>query len=284
MCLGYFFGKGKLVDASHTKLISALCVNLFMPCTVFKAFYTNFNREYLTGYSSFILTSLAILAALLIIGFFVSNLFTDNKYRRSVCRYSLVVSNYAYMGYALAEGIYGSQGLLNIVIFAMPIAFFVYSAGYCMLTKRGFSLKKILNPVIVSLILGALIGYSQIRLPDVIITFTSKSSACMAPMSMVLAGITISEYKIKDLIGDKIVYVMTVIRLVIIPLTVYLALRSFCSQELTRTAVLLFCMPYGLTPIIFAKLIGEDYFFPAKLAFVSSIFSIVTVPIILSLF
>ncbi|MBR3933755.1 MAG: AEC family transporter [Clostridia bacterium] len=284
MCLGYFFGKRKLVDSSHTKLISALCVNLFMPCTVFKAFYSNFNREYLTGYSSFILTSLAILAVLLIIGFFVSKLFTDNKYRRSVCRYSLVVSNYAYMGYALAEGIYGSEGLLNIVIFAMPIAFFVYSGGYCMLTKRGFSLKKIVNPVIVSLILGALVGYSGIRIPDFIITFTSKSSGCMAPMSMLLAGITISEYKLKDLVGDKIVYVMTAIRLVVIPLLVYLILKNICTPDLTRTAVLLFCMPYGLNPIIFAKLIGEDYFFPAKLAFVSSILSIVTVPIFLSLF
>ena len=284
MCIGYFFGKRKMIDSSHTKLISVLCVNLFMPCTVFKAFYTNFNKSYLTEYSSFILTSLAILTVLLIVGFFVSNRLTDNKYRRSVYRYSFVVSNYAYMGYALAEGIYGSEGLLNIVIFAMPIAFFVYSAGYCMLTKRGFSIKKIINPVIVSLILGALVGYLGVKLPRVMIDFTAKSSACMAPTSMLLAGIAMSEYKIKDLTGDKTVYVMTAVRLVIIPLFVYLILKNICSVNLTRTAVLLFCMPYGLNPIIFAKLIGEDYFFPAKLAFISSVFSIVTVPMFLSLF
>jgi hypothetical protein len=42
-------------------------------------------------------------------------------------------------------------------------------------------------------------------------------------------------------------------------------------------------MPYGLNPIMLAKLIDEDYFFPAKLTFISSVFSIVTVPIFLSL-
>ena len=80
------------------------------------------------------------------------------------------------------------------------------------------------------------------------------------------------------------VYAMTFIRLIAIPLVVYIILNSFCSAELTRTAVLLFCMPYGLNPIIFAKLVGENYFFPAKLAFVSSVFSIITVPLFLSLF
>ena len=284
MILGFFFGKKKLLDTSHTKLISVLCVNLFMPCTVFKAFYTNFNREYLTTYSGFILTSGIILTVLLVAGFFVSNILTDDKYRRSVYRYSFVVSNYAYMGYALAEGIYGSQGLLNIVIFAMPIAFFVYSGGYCMLTKRGLSLKKIINPVIVALILGALVGFFNINLPGFVTGFTAKSSACLAPMSMLLAGITISEYKIKDLIGDKTVYAMAFVRLVLIPLVVFFALKNICPKELTRTAVLVFCMPYGLNPIVFAKLIGEDYFFPAKLAFISSIFSVATVPLFLSIF
>ncbi len=284
MCLGYFFGKKRMIDSSHSKLISVLCVNLFMPCTVFKAFYTNFNPAYLSKYASFILTSASALVVLVVVGFIVSKKLTNDKYRRNVYRYSFIVSNYAYMGYALAEGIYGSEGLLNIVIFAMPIMFYIYTFGFCMLTKRELRLKKLINPVITAMALGAVVGYFHIELPEVLITFSSKASACMAPMSMLLAGITMSEYKLKELLSDKAVYAMTFIRLIAIPLLVYAILNSFCSVELTRTAVLLFCMPYGLNPIIFAKLVGENYFFPAKLAFVSSILSIATVPLFLSLF
>ena len=72
MCLGYFFGKRRIIDSSHSRLISVLCVNLFMPCTVFKAFYTNFNREYITRYSLFLLVSLSALVVLVVVGDFVS--------------------------------------------------------------------------------------------------------------------------------------------------------------------------------------------------------------------
>ena len=283
MCLGYFFGKRKIIDSNHSKLISVLCVNLFMPCTVFRAFYNNFNKNYLTTYSSFILVSAIILFVLIILGYFISNFITDDKYLRGVYRYSFIVSNYGYMGYALAEGIYGETGLLNIIIFAIPIATYIYTVGFAMLTKRGFSIKKLINPVIVAMALGAFVGFFGFKLPEFVITFTGKASACMAPMSMLLAGITMAEYPIKNLVGDKKAYIMSFVRLIFIPLCVYLAIRNICPKDLTRTAVLLFSMPFGLNPIIFAKLVDEDYFFPAKLAFVSSVFSLVTVPLFLNL-
>lgn len=283
MCLGFYFGKKKIINPDHSKLISVLCVNLFMPCKVFGAFYNSFNRNYLTTYSSFILTSGITLLVLVVLGYFISNKITDNKYQRNVYRYSFIVSNYGYMGYALAEGIYGEIGLLNIIIFAMPIAFYIYTFGYAMLTKRGFNIKKLINPVIVSMFLGAFVGYFGIKMPDIVMSFTGKASACMAPMSMMLAGIAMSEYPIKDLICDKKAYYMSFARLIFIPLCVYLAVKTVGSPDLTRTAVLLFSMPFGLNPIIFAKLVDEDYFFPAKLAFVSSIFSLITVPLFLSL-
>lgn len=282
MCLGFFFGKKKIVDANHSKLISVLCVNLFMPCTVFKAFYNNFNSEYLSRYYPFVLVSVGFMTVFIIAGFFASNRLTHNEYERKVYRYSFIVSNYAYMGYALAEGIYGGEGLLNIVVFAMPIMLYIYTYGYCILTKRELSLKKLINPVIIAILAGAVAGFIQIKLPDAVIGFVNKSSGCMAPLSMLLAGISISEYKLKDLLSDKRAYVMSAIRLVVIPVCVFLILKPLCPPELTRTAVLLYSMPYGLNPIIFAKLVDENYFLPAKLAFISSVFSIITVPILLN--
>lgn len=284
MCLGFLFGKKRIVDAQHSKLISALCVNLFMPCTVFNAFYNNFNSSYLSKYFPFILVSACFMCVLLIVGFFAARRLTDNEYERKVYRYSFIVPNYAYMGYALAEGIYGGEGLLNIVIFAIPIMLYIYTYGYCVLTKRGLSLKKLANPVIIAMLIGAIVGLTQLRLPNSVMGFVNKASGCMAPLSMLLAGITISEYKLKNLLSDKKAYLMATIRLIVIPLCVLLVLKPFCSIELTRTAVLLFSMPFGLNPIIFAKLVDENYFLPAKLAFISSVFSIITVPLFLSVF
>ena len=130
MCLGYFFGKRKIIDSNHSKLISVLCVNLFMPCTVFRAFYNNFNKNYLTTYSSFILVSAIILFVLIILGYFISNFITDDKYLRGVYRYSFIVSNYGYMGYALVQALFGDDMLLNMVLFGISSGGAIFIAQF----------------------------------------------------------------------------------------------------------------------------------------------------------
>ena len=169
-----------------------------------------------------------------------------------------------------------------MILFAMPFSCFTYTAGYCMLTKRELSLKRLINPVMIAIFLGALFGLTGIKIPQLAETAVLKSSSCMAPVSMLLAGITISEYKIKELITDKNVYIACAFRLIIIPVTLLLVLRQLVPENIVRSAVLLTAMPCGLNTIIFPRLIGENCKTGAKLAFVSNILALATIPLIIN--
>lgn len=282
MLCGFLLGKSKLINYEHTRILSVLEIYLFLPCTVFNAFYGNFTIDNLTKYYQLVIVSTAVLSVLVFFSHIISVLLSKDPYDKKVYKYSLTIPNYGYMGYALALGLYGTEGLLNIILFAIPFSIYTYTFGYCMLTNQRVSLKKLINPVILSILAGAVFGLLNVKLPGIVETFLNKSGNCMAPVSMLLAGITIAEFNIKHLISEKSVYIASIIRLVLIPCLVMIALNPFFDDTLVRAAVLLCAMPCGLNTIVFPKLIGEDCKTGAKLAFISNLFAMLSIPVVLS--
>ena len=221
----------------------------------------------------------------MLLSLFIPKLLTKNKSDQAVYAYSLLIPNYGYMGYALSESLLGESGKLNFMVFAIPFSLYIYTIGYCKLTKVGISLKKLLNPVIIATLLGIIAGLVELPLPGIAISALEKASACMAPTSMLLAGITVSQYQFKSLLLKPASYVVTLLRLVGIPVTIGLLLSLFgVRKEIIQVAVLLTALPCGLNTIVFPKLVGENCEIGASLAMVSNIIACISIPIVFSIF
>lgn len=281
--IGFFFGKLKKEQNGHTGILSFLLVNLFLPAKVFNTFSKNFTVEYITENSKTAVISLALL--LLLVGFslLVSRLVFKDKYDQKVCRYSLTLANYAYMGYALCESLFGTEGLTDLILFCIPFAIYTYTFGYAMLTGKGKTYKKLLNPMTAAILLGMAVGLSEIDVPDIIVDVLSASSGCVAPLSMLLTGLTLSAFTMRELVADYKAYIVVAIRLIVIPALVYCACRLFALDSVIMPAVMMSCMPCGLNTIVFPKLVNEDCALGAKLATLSHLFSLATIPFWLSL-
>lgn len=282
--VGYTLSKTKIADSKHSKLLSVLCLYIFLPAKVFNTFATRFTPEYLSAKYPLLVVAAVVVAAMALISIPLSRLLTKDGYQRSVLQYSLTIPNYGYIGYALAEGIFGGEVLLDVMMFAFPLCLYNYTVSYCMLTKSKGSLKKLFNPVTMAMVLGAAVGLLGIDLPQIADTFLSKASACMSPASMLLTGMVISDYKLKDLLSRWQIYVVVALRLLVIPCTVALSLRLLALDTLVIPALMVMAMPCGLNTIVFPKLIGEDCKIGASLAFVSSILCCATIPLCLLLF
>lgn len=146
IAIGFVLGKTKISKNEHSQILSSLLVYIFLPCNIFKTFSKNFTVTYIIeGYQQLILSTVIILI-LLVLSHFVSKLFSKEKYEKCIYEYSLIVPNYGYMGYALAEALFGEAGLTNMMVFALPVSLYIYTIGFCKLTKRGFSLKNYATP------------------------------------------------------------------------------------------------------------------------------------------
>lgn len=284
MAIGFFFGRSGLIDQAQAKILSVVGVYLFLPCTIFNSFSKSFTVQNLRLYTPLFLGSLVVLLVLLVFSKFTSKALTQNQYQRGVFFYSLIVPNYGHMGYAMAEGLFGAEGLLYLILFSLPVSLFTYTVGYSILTKRPLNFKKLYNPVTMALFFGILFGLSGLKLPALATTFLSKSAACMAPTGMLLAGLTISAYNVKAILLNWRAYIVCFLRLLFIPVAIALVLRAVTDNTiLIQTAVLFYSMPCGLNTIIFPKLVNEDCSNGASLAMLSSVLAMATIPLCLSL-
>lgn len=281
---GLALGKLNLVKQEQSKILSSILVYVFLPCNIFKTFSSNFTIPYIAGNYPFLITSAVLILVLMLAAHFLAPLFAREKYEQCIFEYSLLIPNYGYMGYALAEALMGQTGLMNFMTFALPASFYIYTVGFAKLTKRGLSLKKLCNPVIIATALGIAAGLSGISVPGVVTNVLTKASSCMAPVSMLLTGIVLSELPLKKVLSNRNVYPLTALRLVVIPVLAGLVLSHFCDAAIVHTAVLFLALPCGLNTVVFPKLVDENCEIGAGIALVSTTLLCITLPLVLSVF
>jgi len=280
--VGYVLSKTGLVDSKHAKLLSTLLVYVFLPCLTLKTFALNLNIDYVKSNYTLLMDSTVIFVILAVVMFFGAKLFTKHSYERHIFYYSLLVPNYGYFTYVLAERLYGPEMLLDMMVFALPANIFVYTIGLCILTKTPFGIKNMFKqPAIIAMVVGAVLGLMQIQLPGTVVTILDSGSACMSPIAMLLTGMVISEYDFKTLLTNKKTYLLVALRLLVIPIVLVLVLKPFVSEQIIMAIVLLYAMPCGLNTVVFPRLVNENCKIGASLAFISSILAVVTIPLMI---
>ena len=284
VAIGYTLGKTGTVNQEQAKALSTLLVYVFLPCNVLNTFISSFNVEYISKNWYAIAISSAIVIVLAISAHFISKLFTRNKYERSIFEYSLTVPNYGYMGYPIAQTVFGTAGLMYFMTMGLPLQIYIYTVGYAILTKQGLHLKKLINPIVIATVVGMILGLLEAPMPSLVDSVLDTSSACMAPVSMILTGLVISEFKLKEISLNPRIYPVIALKLLVIPIAIGLILRPFCDAWMVSIAVLLFALPCGMNTVIFPKLVGEDCKSGAGIALVSALLSAISMPLIFWIF
>lgn len=231
----------------------------------------------------------AVMAVSLPIGIVLAKFFAKDGYLKKIYTYSFAVANFSFMGNAVVLGVFGEKVLFDYMIFTLPLNLYVYSIGTASLipTEKGgkLSVKTFVNPIFIALILGAVCGLLAVPLPKFITTAISSAGACMSPLAMLLTGFVIGEYSLKTLASDKKVYLASVIRLIILPsafMAVLLLLKT--DKDIIRVALCATAMPLGLNTVVFPAAYGGDTTPGAGMALVSHLISVITIPVMFSIF
>ncbi len=289
MALGFIFNKKNILPQNASAVLSKLETYLFVPCLVFSVFYkyctlNNFKEKWI-----YILYGSAIMAVSLIIGMLLSKLFAKGDYLKRIYTYSFAVSNFSFMGNAVVLGIFGEEALFDYMIFTLPLNLYVYSIGTASLvpivkgSKR--TIKTVLNPIFIALILGAAISLIGIPLPSFLTSAVTSAGNCMSPVAMILTGFVVGGYSLKTLASKKRVYLASVIRLIILPTIFMLVLLAFKTDSaIIRVALCATAMPLGLNTVVFPAAYGGDTTPGASMALISHLMAIITIPVMFAIF
>ena len=254
-----------------------------LPCKLLRTFSNNFTLTYLSEKYVLLIASGALLAVLVTVALLASRLFTKQPYERRIYRYSLVITNYAYLGYTLIEGVFGEAMLTDFTFFAIPFIIYTYTFGYALLTGGKGLLKRLVNPSTVAIALGMVLGLTGVQLPETVLGAISSASACVGPLSMLLTGLTLSAYRPRELLFDPRIYIFSAVRLILIPAAVLAVCRIFPLDAVMPMMLIITCMPCGLNTIVFPRLINADTRIGASLTLITHAIALPTLMLWLSI-
>ncbi len=285
LSVGVFaYRKQMITDENRNQLIS-LTLNVLMPALVFNSFKAVTPEILMTGLWAFI-GSVIIYSFYALIGKLAYRDMEPAK--RKVLDYATLVNNAGLAGQPLSLSMYGNVGALYASIFLVPHRIFMWSLGIKILdfdTKKvkgpSTLYKLVRNPSIVAVFFGLARGLLQIELPSFLDRSIVTMGSIVSPFSRILIGSIIATISVHSLF-DKAVLRYTFIRLIFIPMTVLFISKTIGLDEtLIGVFTIMSSMPAGTTTALLAADYGLDEEYASKIVFVTTILSIITVPVIM---
>lgn len=278
---GVILRKLGILPDSAKQVLTDLVIDLILPCNIISSFLIEFNLDILKGFAAILLIATLIQFGCLIIANTFYNKEPDR--RKKVLQYGTVCSNAGFMGNPIAEGVYGAEGLMYASIFLVPQRIVMWSAGVSYFTEspdRKTVVKKVLtHPCIVAVYIGLFFMITQISMPVFLENTIRNVGGCTTTVSMILIGTILAEVKAGS-IFDKGIMKYTLIRLFLIPFLVFICCRLFPVRPMiSGVSVLLTGMPAGSTTAILAAKYDGDYIFATKCVVVTTLLSLVTIPL-----
>ncbi len=283
MAIGIIVKKVGIITTENRKSFSNLLINVVLPCNIVSSFTSDINVS-----SDLFKNCVLAITLSAIIQIFVTYtnkiLFRKVKAeRKNVMSYGMICSNSSFIGLPVANELYGNMGVLYTSIFQIPIRFTMWTAGlalFCDVDKKAAFKKLVKHPCIIAIFIGFFLMLIPIQLPEFASDTINSISKCTTPLSMFVIGAILADADIKTMFSKDILY-FTFYRLLGLPLLIWFVLIPFhLDKILVSVCVIMSGMPAGSTTSILADQYGGDSMFASQMTFVSTLLSIITIPIL----
>lgn len=282
MGIGYLLKKGKLISAEGTKSISNLLLYVILPATILYSFSSNVD----SGEIRPVFYSVVIGTVLLLLSMLISNLiFKDN----AVLNFSAAFSNAGFIGIPLINEVLGTDAVIYSagMIAVLNVLQWTYGQWKLSGDRNAISVKSILkNPLLISFLFGLIIFAAQIHLPNIILKALSGLNGMNAPIAMIILGVYLSEIKFREIFTDVKGWECSLVRLIVIPGATAIVLRIICPNEVLigRSLMLAASAPIGANVAVYAKKLNKDYFQSVRGICLSTVLSIITIPVVFAIY
>lgn len=281
MAVGFGCRKAGIFNDVARDKLTDFVVFVTLPCMIFESFNMAFSLESLKQGALALLIAVGMSCVALLLGKVLYNRFPYEE--KSILQYGTLVSNSGFVGLPVVSGAYGDEGLFLGSLFIIPTRILMWSAGISLFTRADAkqAVKKVLlNPGIIAVEVGLVRMLFQIPLPHFVDTAVDNLGGCTSPMAMALVGAILVDVPLKTVFDLKSFYLVAV-RQFLLPGICLAALRLLHVDPLTiGVSVVITGMPIGSTTAILAQKYVADAKFASKCVFISTLTSLVTVPIL----
>ena len=287
LVLGFFLGKKKFISVETNKELSNLLLTIFMPASLFMAFPAEYNEETLSFFSSGFLAGVLVMFMLILLSRIIFNKWWFKGGLRYESQFALIFNNATFLGYPIVVNTFGPTGVIaycgfiiafNIALFSYGIWLFEHKVTFKLLRNVAT------NPNIIAVLLGMIVFLAGIQLPSFITGAVGFVGNATTPLSIICIGFMLSRANFKSIIKKWRIAITALIQLIIGPLATYFALKAFnFPAEVVNVCTLIQALPTATSLGLFATKYGGNNIEASELVTISTLFSVVTMPVMILL-
>ncbi len=285
MLLGVIIAKTKMIGDTGIKNITDLVLTFVTPSVIIKSFIREFDVAVLKNLLfSFLI---AILAHILFIVLGMVFVHSKDKVAERVLRFGLIFSNCGFMSLPLQQALLGDEGVFYCSSYITIFQIFIWTYGVFLMSgdKTNLTVKKIvINPGIIAFIIGFIIFVFSIPVPQVIKEPIGYMAALNTPLPMIIIGYHLANSNVIRVFKNFASVFSILLRLLILPF-IAIGIMYLCGIKGTIlvSSAISFCAPVGAMATMFAAKFGADTELSVAMVSVTTILSVITMPIVITL-
>ena len=283
MMIGYVACKKEYFDQEFGKKLSWLVVNVANPMLAISAVVNNEEQIAKKDFYVTVLLAICFYAFFLILARILPRLIGVQKSDIGVYKMMTTFNNIGFMGLPVIAAAYGNGALIYAVPFSIMFNILCYTWGIQTLCGGGEkgNWKRIINIGTISGIISIVLFFMQIPVPKMICSLSAGLSNLTGPLSMLVIGISIAAMELKDLFTDVKLLKFALIKLLAVPVAAMLLVCQVIDNRLIcEVFLVMMATPAASMCAMLSQQYGGDYELAAKGVALTTILSVVTMPIV----
>lgn len=286
--LGYAAHKLGLMGGDFDKKLSSIVVDITCPCLVLSSVMGDELPDR-TLIPPLLVVGFATYIVLTLVALWLPKLISKNRDEQGIIGFATMFGNVGFFGYPIVASIFGHQAVFYAALLNMPNTFFIFTVGVMLVkgeyTIKTFNPKVLLSPALLGAIIAAIIVAVGYHTPKMIAEPIRLVGNITVPASLMIIGSAMASLPVKEIMGNRKVYATAVCRLGIVPIALYFLFHLCGVSPLVNninTAVI--AMPCASFGTMFCLKYNRDVALMTEITFITTVASIVTIPLITMLF
>lgn len=282
MAVGYILFKTGKISKDGSKSIANVLIWLVIPAVIINSFCVEFSTAKLLQLGA----SALLGAAALLLSIVASRIIYG---KTTIEQFATSFSNAGFMGIPLVKASFGDSAVFFLIGIVAMLNLLQWSYGASILQgkKVRLSAKQVFtNPIFLAPFIGLALFAAGIgtQLPSVVQGAVSGIAALNAPLAMIVLGVYLAQTDIKSMLINPKLYLLSAVRLLIIPTLTILLLWLLPGDATIKLVILTAAAaPVGSNVAVYAQLYDADYPYACQTVAMSTILSVITLPVMIAL-
>ena len=287
IAIGFVFQRIRMLNDNTIDALSSLVVRLILPCMVCTTVVNGATLEGVFGKIPFFFCSFLMIGILLVIAFISSKLMRMKPPTSYINMAVIGFPNTGFIGYPLLLAMFPETGALAVAVYVIvdQITFWTIVP---VLTKpqisvKDISLKKLINPPFMSLIVGLVLIALNIHPSNVAWDTVTNVGSTSKYFALIYIGADIGRKGFKSIVKRPKVFLTIPIKLILAPVAVFFILKALgvlTSEELLMITTLSM-LPSMVVVCMLAAQNGSDDEYATAGLIVTTLCSMATMPLVM---